>query len=697
MDVTAGYFELHLEEPLSTELTELQGIGPKTEERLQARDIDDQRELLLLIPRKYQRIARHLDGLEMAREHPGYIEAIGRVLHVNDPPSQSRAPTEVVADAQGQHVKLLWFNEPYPGFADQFRSAEWIKFEGEVDWTDQSPSIAHPEQFDALDHRPDRPDPEMALEPVYTSMEGVSDKRLQSAIEQAAERILPRLVDVVPARLRESHDLGTVEEALRTIHVLEPIDDPDEFEAELERARNRLVYEEFYTLQLELTEEYVEERRAAEAPRCTDRKLGRELVRRLPFELTDDQKEVSARLADDLGDRMPMRRLLQGDVGSGKTAVAFAMTAICIGSGHQVAMMAPTDILAQQHYDRALELFEDFDVEIELLTGSLTKSEQREVAERLESGDINFALGTHALFQESVAFESLGFIIVDEQHKFGVEQRDALLAKGRDPHLLAMTATPIPRSLAHTAFGDLDLAVIREKPPGRTPVETYLRRRYSAPDVYEYVRKRVHETGEQAYFVYPLVEPSDEVPNRESAVESAESLANGPLADVRVGILHGQMDDEAKHRTMSQFANGEIDVLCATTVVEVGMDVSNATMMVIESPEVFGLSQLHQLRGRVGRSSADSMCVLLAGRDLTEDARQRLQSFSSTDDGFELAEVDLEIRGPGQFLGIRQSGRAEFRFGDLIRDADLLEDARRDARRQVMGDVAAQSEGGASE
>jgi ATP-dependent DNA helicase RecG len=691
MNVTAGYFELHLEESLSTDLTDLRGIGPKTAERLEERDIDDQLELLLLIPRKYQRIARYLDGLEMAREHPGYIEAIGRILHVEEPPSHSNAPTEVVVDARGQHVTLLWFNEPYPGFTDQFRSAEWVEFEGEVDWTGKAPSIAHPDQFDTLKRRPDLPEPSVSLEPVYTSMEGIPESRLRSAIEQAANRILPELVDIVPARLRDAHDLGTVEEALTTIHLLEPADDPDAFERELERARHRLVYEEFYTLQRELAEAYVEERRAAEAPECTNRDLGRALVRSLPFEMTDDQKEVSARLAEDLGERMPMRRLLQGDVGSGKTAVAFAMAAICMGSGQQAAMMAPTDILARQHYDRAEELFESFDLELELVTGSLTAAQRREAAERLERGDADFAIGTHALFQEGVGFESLGFIVVDEQHKFGVEQRDALLDKGRDPHLLAMTATPIPRSLAHAVFGDLDLAVIREKPPGRTPVDTYLRRRYAADDVYDYLSRRTRETGEQAYMVYPLVEPSEEVPHRKSAVESAERLANGALSEVRVGILHGQMDDETKHDTMERFAAGEIDVLCATTVVEVGMDVPNATMMVIESPEVFGLSQLHQLRGRVGRSSADSMCVLLAGRNLTEEARERLQSFSGTDDGFELAEVDLEIRGPGQFLGSRQSGRAEFRFGDLVRDADLLEDARRDARREVMGDVASRS------
>jgi ATP-dependent DNA helicase RecG len=438
---------------------------------------------------------------------------------------------------------------------------------------------------------------------------------------------------------------------------------------------------------LALAEAYVRERRAARAPQCTERDLGRALVRNLPFELTDDQKKAASRLADDLGRRMPMRRLLQGDVGSGKTVVAFMACAIAIDNDCQAAFMAPTDILVQQHLETARELFGPLDVEVASLTGSMPEAKRRETLERLADGSIDLIIGTHALFTDDVTFDALGMVVVDEQHKFGVDQREALLAKGRDPHLLAMTATPIPRSLAHSVFGDLDLTVIREKPPGRLPVRTFLRTRQSASKVYEYVRERIEETGQQAFFVYPMVEESEKAPGRRSAVDSAEALANGPLAGLRVAILHGQMPDDVKTETMRAFADGRVDVLCATTVVEVGMDVPNATMMVIESPEVFGLSQLHQLRGRVGRSQTQSMCVLLAGYGITDDAEKRLSHFAGTDDGFELAEVDLEIRGPGQFLGERQSGRAEFRFGDLIDDAELLETARRDARERILGDA----------
>ena len=686
-DLQAGYFELTFDGDVSLELTRLHGIGKKTAERLRERELVDQAELLLFLPRKYRQIARFIPGRQVAEKRPTYVELTGRIADVQNPGGRSRAPFRVDVAVDGQSFELLWFNMPFRGFAKRFDVGGLITFEGDVDWKGQRASLAHP-STDLHDSPPPQRPPQVEIEPVYTSFEGIPDSRLRSAIEQAAENLLPTAVDVIPDDLRKRRQLGTVRSALETIHVLRPTEDAESFKNDLKRAHRRLVYEEFFTLQVKLAELYAEERRAGRAPTCTERNMGRDLVRRLPFSLTGDQKSASKQLAEDLSRRRPMRRLLQGDVGSGKTVVAFLTAAICMENGHQAAFMAPTDILARQHLRRARAFFEPFDVEPTLLSGSLSASEKRDALAALSSGRATLAIGTHSLFQDDVEFDDLGFVVVDEQHKFGVEQRDTLLDKGEDPHLLAMTATPIPRSLAHSAFGDLDLTLIREKPPGRKPIRTFLRDRTSAGDVYDYVRQRITNTGEQAYFVYPLVEPSEEVPNRRSAVESAEQLANGPLSELRVAILHGQMNDDAKNRTMQRFADGHIDVLCATTVVEVGMDVSNATMMVIESPEVFGLSQLHQLRGRVGRGSADSMCILLAGYGLSPEARERLHSFSDTDDGFLLAEKDLEMRGPGEFLGERQSGRAEFRYGDLLKDRDILQEARRDARRRILGDAA---------
>ncbi len=704
MTVEPGRFNLTFEVDPGVKLTDLAGIGRKTAERLGEREIFSAQDLLLFIPRKYRPIYRHVSGDRMVRSRAGYGQFHGQICRVNIPPKRSRAPVEVLLDVDGHEFKLIWFNMNRRGFTRIFEVGKWLYVDGKIEWDRGLPTLAHP-NFDVVGTKtPARPEPTVTLEPVYTSMEGISDATLRSALVEAAELLLPRAVDIVPRRLLEHHGLPGVSEALETIHMIREFDTTDAFRAALDRARNRLVYEEFFTLQRKLAEDYVTERRAANAPRCTERELGRDFVRKLPFALTGDQKDAIATIAEDLGRRAPMRRLLQGDVGSGKTVVAFMAAAIAIGSGQQVAMMAPTDILAKQHLRRAQEMFEGLGIDIALLTGSQPAGERNAVLERLKApedrqrpeqslfGDdderIDLVIGTHALFQDDVDFDALGLVIVDEQHKFGVEQRQALLGKGVDPHFLAMTATPIPRSLAHAVFGDLDLTVIREKPPGRKPIRTFLRDRSRAQKVYDYVRQRVEETGEQAYFVYPMVEASEAVAGRRNVTDSAEALANGPLASLRVGILHGRMDSQTKDRTMQRFAKGDIQVLCATTVVEVGMDVSNATVMIIESPEVFGLSQLHQLRGRVGRGSADSMCILLAGFGLTDDAEERLTSFSSTEDGFELAEVDLQIRGPGEFLGVRQAGLPEFRFGDVLRDSEWIDKARRDARRELLGDVA---------
>ncbi|AWV88295.1 ATP-dependent DNA helicase RecG [Bradymonas sediminis] len=711
-----GRFNLTFETPPTLKLTALSGIGKKTAERLVERGITSPSDVLLFIPRKYRPLYRHVSGAEMLRLNATHVEFFGQVVRVNIPPPHSRAPVEVTVEVDGQAFKLIWFNMNRRHFTNLFDIGLWLQVEGKVDWERGGASLAHP-NFDVIGrNEPEHPAPQIRLEPVYTSMEGIRDAAMRGALKDAAAKLLPLAVDIIPERILKQYDLPSIKDAFETIHMLNGRGEDQGVEAfreELTRARNRLVYEEFYTLQRKLAQDYVTERRAARAPRCTERDLGREFVRALPYTLTGDQRAAIATIAEDLGRRAPMRRMLQGDVGSGKTVVAFMSAAIAIGSGHQVAMMAPTDILAKQHFRRALEVFEGLPIEIGVLTGSQPASERKAVLERLKAekttdsrgpqiGEqdlfapaaaagaarrIDLIIGTHALFQADVAFDSLGLVIIDEQHKFGVEQRRDLLQKGQDPHLLAMTATPIPRSLAHAVFGDLDLSVIAEKPPGRKPIRTFLRDRAAAPKVYQYVRDRIVETGEQAYFVYPMVEASEAVAGRENVTDSAAALANGPFKDLRVGVLHGRMDAAAKDRTMQKFGAGEIQVLCATTVVEVGMDVSNATIMVIESPEVFGLSQLHQLRGRVGRGSADSMCILLAGFALTDDAQQRLDSFASTEDGFALAEVDLEIRGPGQFLGVRQAGMPEFRFADILRDIKLIEWARSDARRELLGDA----------
>lgn len=694
-----GRFTLEFDADVDLDLAKVKGAGPKTVEKLAERGLGDLAEVLLHFPRKYRRTYRGVPAAEVLEAGGEYAQIHGRIEHVNPPPRYSRRPLEVSVDCDGQLFKLLWFNMQQAWFAKKFRVGKWIVFEGDIELERRVPRMTHP-TFDILTSEPRTIQRKVTIEPIYSSYEGVNDGVLRKAVEHAADTLLEHVVEQTPRDVCEEVDLPTTADALRTIHLLGEIPELDRFERALKRSRDRLVFEEFYLLQRELAHQYVASRRAARAHACGEREMGRRFVKNLPFSLTGDQREAITQIADELDSRIPMRRLLQGDVGSGKTVVALMAAAIVIGSGHQVALMAPTDVLATQHLNRAREFFEGLEVEVALLTGSVAAAERRQILERLKSGEVHLIIGTHAIFQADVDFSDgeasqssmlktvgdLGLVIVDEQHKFGVEQRDALLAKGRDPHFLAMSATPIPRSLAHAVFGDLDLTIIREKPPGRKPVRTFLRDARARQKIFEFVANKA-KAGEQAYIVYPLVEQSEALPSRLSVVDAAEDLANGALSELRVGVLHGRMASSDKLAVMQRFKDGEIDVLASTTVIEVGVDVPNASVMVIEHAELFGLSQLHQLRGRIGRGSAESMCIIVAHGVLTDDAMERLHAFVESDDGFELSEVDLAIRGPGLFLGARQSGAPEFRFGDVLRDSELLSLARQIARRRVLGDA----------
>lgn len=680
-----GRLALTLHTPRNTSLGALPGIGPATAKKLIARGLENQLELLLFLPRKYRPIYRFYPGPEMLSERAEWVEAVGKIISVIPQKRHSRAPFEVHLDVDGAEFRLLWFRLPYSGFERKFLPGRFVHFEGKVDMDRLVAQLAHP-TVEVLKEPPETT-PSMELSPVYSSMEQVNDSLIPKAIAAAAENLFPALEEGLPLGLVKSYELPTLVDALSTIHLLTPYQDRRVFHEALTLARNRLIFQEFFDLQSALTFRYAAERRAAQAPRCSERELARDLFRKLPFSLTGDQRKAIATIAGELDSKVPMRRLLQGDVGSGKTVVALLAAAIAVANGIQVAMMAPTDILATQHLHRVQAFCQDLPIRFAPLMASLPAATKRETLAGLQAGTIDLVVGTHSLFQESVEFKNLGLVIVDEEHKFGVEQREVLTSRGQDPHLLAMTATPIPRTLAHTVFGDRDLTVIREKPPGRKPIKTVLRDRTRAALVYEFVRQEIEEKGGQAYFVFPLVKANENLANRRSVLEGAEELANGPLEGLKVGILHGRMDGEAKAEVMARFAAGDIQILCATTVIEVGVDVPNASLMVIENAELFGLSQLHQLRGRVGRGDRDSLCILLTGLGLTEDASQRLEAMVRTDDGFDLAETDLAIRGPGEFLGMKQAGLPEFRFGDILRDALWLRRARKEARRMILGDA----------
>lgn len=702
-------FQLKLGE-IDLKLESIPGVGKTTANKLREKGIEDLSELFLTFPRKYRKIYEYAPGYVLAEEQPEFVRCIGVIERVKAPAPRSRQPFEIYLQTRGITLKLLWFNLKGDWFAKKFSPGMWLDIEGAIEFEKGQGKMFHPNVEVVAENIPY--ETHIRVEPVYTVYDGIKESVIPKAIRASWPALQAVIVESLPEKIIRDLELISVAEALENVHVLKPTT-WDALQPALDKSRERLVFEEFFGLQLTMAQQYVESRRAASAPILERRARAEEFLKSTGFDYTSDQTSAFEILRRELASRVPMRRMVQGDVGSGKTVVALFAAVIAAENGAQTAFMAPTDVLATQHYNRSKAWLDALGVESALLTGSTGTSERSALLRRLAAGEIDVLFGTHALFSKDVVYagnqaaepapqaglfelipgsrepaKGLGLVIVDEQHKFGVEQRAELMAKGKDPHLLAMTATPIPRSLAHAYFGDLDLIIIREKPPGRVPIKTVMRTRDTAEKLFEYLRERIEEHGEQAYFVYPLVEASEGLAGRMNVVEGAEYLANGPLSGIPIGVLHGRMAAAEKDAVMQRFANGQLKVLCSTTVIEVGVDVGAATLMIIESPDLFGLSQLHQLRGRVGRSSARSFCVLMLDPSRTsEDAHERLQAFVENEDGFKLSEIDLIQRGPGLLLGARQAGVAEFRFGDLVRDAALLDQARAAARRLILGDA----------
>jgi len=508
--------------------------------------------------------------------------------------------------------------------------------------------------------------------PLYPGGEAMSNVGLTS---RAVRRILYNLFKEHGLKLQETmpdwivgeHDLMEGRVALRAIHF-------PKSQQELSRARRRLKFEELFFIQLLLAQMHEQQEEVAgpafDDPDTYTRSFVREV---LPFELTGAQRRALREIIGDVQTGTQMNRLLQGDVGSGKTVVAVAAMMHAYDSGYQSAFMAPTEILAEQHHANLQDYLRPLGLEPRLLIGSQTKAEREAALQAVRTGESPVAVGTHALIQDEVAFDRLGLAVVDEQHRFGVAQRAEMFEKGERPHMLLMTATPIPRSLALTLYGDLDVSKIDEMPPGRKPVETRLRAEKRRGEVYAFLRDRL-EQGEQAFVVYPLVEESEKM-DLKDAESGAEALRE-KFPDYTVGLVHGQLSADDKDATMRRFTEGDIDLLVATTVIEVGVDVPNATVMLVEHAERFGLSQLHQLRGRVGRSDQQSYCVLMASYKRSQEAKQRLEAMARTNDGFEISETDLQIRGAGDFFGTRQSGMPDLKIADLTEDDEILEVAR---------------------
>jgi ATP-dependent DNA helicase RecG len=573
----------------------------------------------------------------------------------------------LVSDGRGL-LPVVWFNQPW--IEDRLRSADEVSLFGAVRRSREGPlQLVNPELEELVEGADER------IVPVYPSLGPIAGRRLRRVIERCFEAIIA-CEDPLPEWLQKELEVPVLSAAIGRLHRPEVPGDEARCE-DLVRALNRrstphhrrLAVDELLAFACGLAE-YQRRRSMLRAPRCRTKVDPGELARRLvPFELTPAQHRVVAEIGRDLGRSAPMARLIQGDVGSGKTVVAAIAILMVLEAGHQAALMAPTELLAEQHSASLRKMFECTPFEVHLLTSSVIASERRRVMAHLDDGSARLVVGTHALIEESVNFRDLGLAVVDEQQRFGVVHRQALVEKGEAPHLLVMTATPIPRSLALTVYGDLELSVIDQLPPGRRPVTTVMRSTGAKPKLYSFLERELDEGG-RAYLVYPLIDASEELaaPALEDHVDEVRRL----LPAARLGVLHGRLHRSEREEVFRRFASGEIQVLMATTVVEVGVDVPEASVMVIEGADRFGLSQLHQLRGRVGRGRRRAWCVLLCDDSISEDSRRRLELLCTVGDGFEIAEADLRLRGSGALTGTRQWGPTDFRFVDLARHRDLI-------------------------
>ncbi|WP_294949923.1 ATP-dependent DNA helicase RecG, partial [Sulfurivirga sp.] len=559
--------------------------------------------------------------------------------------------------------------------AQQFTRGKSVRAYGEVRPGPSGLEMVHP-QYRLFDGGR-RPPLDETLTPVYPSTEGVGQTTWRKLTDQALSLLQQYpLPELLPPALLADIQLPALNDALRTVHRPQPDDDLDALMEQRHPAQQRLIIEELIAHQLGLAQLRAQ-KRALKAPPLPPSQLVNALLASLPFTLTEAQQRVLAEVQADLQRNHPMQRLVQGDVGSGKTIIAALAALQAADAGFQAAVMAPTEILAEQHRNHFMEWLAPLDVSVAWLNGRLKAAERREQLERITSGEAQVVIGTHALFQQEVSFHKLGLAIIDEQHRFGVHQRLALHRKGLEaglhPHQLIMTATPIPRTLAMAAYGDLDVSIIDQLPPGRKPVKTAVMSMAKRNEVMAHLAQRCRE-GVQAYWVCPLIEESEALDAQ--AAEATAALFRERFADLRVGLVHGRMKPAEKDAIMQRFKAGDLDVLVATTVIEVGVNVPNASLMIIENAERLGLAQLHQLRGRVGRGAKQSHCVLLYQPPLSESARRRLQVMRETTDGFAIAEEDLKIRGPGEVLGTRQTGGLQFRLAQLPRDEPLLPIAR---------------------
>ncbi len=679
----------------TTSVQYLKGIGPRLAEVLAGKGIQTVDDLLHYLPFRYE---DRLNPRGISELRAGEMATVIAEVRNSGLFRTRRMPIFQMTAGQGRaKLKCIWFNASY--LKDRFQPGQVLALYGKVEQDRSGELQLMQPQFEVISEADDATDGNSTdaerkiaesleigrIVPIYeTAGQGkLTSRWFRRIIHSALQQLPADPADPIPSAVRSRLGLISHDEALRKIHWPEPGESFEDLQSSRTPAHVRLIFEELFFLELGLELKRREQKAQTGIPFQLNDGVRAAIKKILPFHPTSAQKRALKEIAADMAKAAPMRRLLQGDVGSGKTIVAFEAAIIAMENGHQVALMAPTEILAQQHYFSARRILEPAGYRVVLLTGSLEDDRKREIRRHIGQGNAQLVIGTHALIEQKVEFDKLGLVVVDEQHRFGVLQRFKLMKKSAEPDVLVMTATPIPRTLALTLYGDLDISVIDELPPGRTPIITRRVSDEESAKVWEFVRNQV-AAGHQAYIVYPVIEENEENEIK-AALKMYKELSGKVFADLKVGLLHGRLAGDLKEQVMRMFQKGDLDILVATTVIEVGVDVANATVMVIEHAERFGLAQLHQLRGRIGRGAAKSYCILMTGGKVSEDGERRLDALVRTNDGFQLAELDLELRGPGEFFGTRQAGMPSFQVANLIRDRQLIEVAKREAAAVLAG------------
>jgi ATP-dependent DNA helicase RecG len=658
---------------LKTPIQYIKGVGPKRAQLLNKLGLYTIEDALYNLPRRYEDRSSFtsISKVVIGQRHT----LKGKVLTFGTKKTKKGASIFQVAvgDDTGV-VYAMWFNQPF--IKKFFKVGQKIILYGKVDMYDV-PVINQPE-YEILDEDEDEDDSAHIgrIVPIYRLTRDVTQRFVRSLTRMVLEKYFRFLEDAVPTKVRARNKLVDARFAINNIHF--PTSDEN-----LKRAYQRIVFEEFFILQCAIALKRKDVKIEEGIAHNTQGELVENFKKQIPFMLTKGQLEAMKNIESDMKSAKPMNRLLEGDVGSGKTIVAAYALVLTVQSGFQGTIMAPTEILAEQHYLTLSRFLIGLGMNMALLIHSVPESEKQKIKEDIKSGEVDVVVGTHALIQEDVEFKKLGLCVIDEQHKFGVSQRDILRKKGLNPDVLVMTATPIPRTLALTVYGDLDISAIKELPSGRKPISTYWVEEEKREDVYSFVKEQVKE-GRQAYVVCPRIYESQST-EVSSATAMYEKFRDEAFKDFKVGLMHGDLKGEDKDKIMSAFKKGDLDILVSTVVIEVGIDVPNATVMMIENAERFGLAQLHQLRGRIGRGAHDSYCILLAD-PRTKEAKKRIEAITETVDGFAIAEEDLEIRGPGEFFGTQQHGLPEIRFGNIVQDMAIMEQARKEAFELIKSD-----------